>query len=163
MIKIDAKELLKLADGLAAYKNMMPKSVANSALRKSVRPMYNSAQRLAPKGRVISREGWGKNKGPEYARGGITRRDVRIKMVPAGRDESARAVVGVSKKKGKVGWRTHFITRGFTDRGGRKHRGRNFLQDAFDYTIEIVRDNFTREALLSFRKWARRYLPKGKF
>lgn len=163
MIKIDANDLLKLADGLGTYKSIMPKSVASSALRKSVRPMYNSAQRLAPKGRVVARDGWGKYKGPDYARGGMTRRDVRIKMVPPVADESARAVVGVSKKKGKVGWRTHFITQGFTDRGGRFHRGKNFLEDAFEFTIGIVRDNFNREVLLSFQKWARRNLTKGRY
>jgi len=163
MIKIDAEDLKKLARGLDAYQSMMPKTVASSALRRSVRPMSQEARRLAPKGKVKSSEGWGKYKGPEYARGGVTRRDVRTKMVPGVAGESARAVIGVSKKKGKVGWRTHFITQGFTDRGGRFHSGKNFLENAFESTIGVVRDNFGKEVLLSFQKWARRVLPKGKY
>ncbi|KQS33969.1 hypothetical protein [Dyadobacter sp. Leaf189] len=163
MIQINADELLKLATGLDQYKSIMPKSVSTQALRNAVRPMFRSAQRLAPSGRVVSKSGWGKNKGPEFARGGATRRDIRIKLVPARGQETARVIVGVSKKSGKVGWRTHFITRGFTDRGGRFHRPDNFLQNAYDYTIEIVRTSFQKEVLLSFRKWARRNLPKGRF
>jgi hypothetical protein len=162
MIKIDASELIKLSKGLEQYKSIFPKSASTQALKKSVRPMFRSAQRLVPTGRRVAASGWGEKKGSDYARGRATARDLRIKLVPAKGNESARVLIGVSKAKGRVGWRTHFITRGFTDRGGRFHRGKDFLQNAYDYTIDIVKDNFNGELLLFFRKWAKRNLPQGR-
>ena len=98
-----------------------------------------------------------------FERGGATRRDMRILIVPGVGNEVSRAVIGVSQKKGKVGWRTHFITRGFSDRSGRFHKGRDFLKSAFDLTYGISKGIFAREVLVSFQKWAKRNLPQGKF
>lgn len=151
-IKVNTSELEKLARGLETYKSILPRSVADSALKRSARPMLLSARRLAPQGDRL-----------KDARAGATRRDLRIKAVRPVGDENSRVLVGVSKSKGKVGRRTNLITRGFTDRGGRFHRARDFLKDAYDYTIEIVRDNYGREVLSSFKKWARKNLPKSRF
>ncbi|ACT96703.1 hypothetical protein [Dyadobacter fermentans] len=151
-VKVDTSELEKLARGLETYKSIVPRSVSDSALRISARPMLLSARRLAPVGDRL------KNK-----RAGATRRDLRIKAVKPVGEENSRVLVGVSKSKGKVGRRTNLITRGFTDRGGRFHRARDFLKDAYDYTIEIVRDNYSREIFTSFKKWASKNLPKSRF
>jgi len=151
-VKVDTSELEKLARGLETYRLILPRSVSDSALRRSARPMLLSARRLAPVGdRMKDR------------RAGATRRDLRVKAVAPAAGEKSRVLVGVSKSKGKVGRRTNLITRGFTDRGGRLHRARDFLKDAYDYTIEIVRDNYGREIFISFKKWAAKNLPKGRF
>lgn len=150
-VKVDTSEIEKLARGLGTYKSILPRSVSNSALKNAARPMLKSAQRLAPVGDRLKSK-----------RAGATRRDLRIKAVAPADGESSRLLVGVSKNRGKAGRRTHFITRGFTDRGGRFHRARDFLKDAYDYTIEIVRDNYGREVLISFKKWALNNLPRGR-
>ncbi len=151
-VKVDLSEMEKLARGLDTYRSILPRSVSDSALKRSSRPMLLSARRLAPVGDRL------KDK-----RAGATRRDLRIKAVAPTGGENSRVLVGVSKNKGKVGRRTNLITRGFTDRGGRFHRARDFLKDAYDYTIEIVRDNYGREVLASFKKWAGKNLPKSRF
>lgn len=151
-VKVDMSEMEKLARGLDTYRSILPRSVSDSALRRSARPMLLSARRLAPVGDRL------KDK-----RAGATRRDLRIKTVAPADGENSKVLVGVSKSKGKAGWRTNLITRGFTDRGGRFHRARDFLKDAYDYTIEIVRDNYGREVLSSFKKWASKNLPKRRF
>lgn len=163
MIKADTKEIEELAKGLSRYESILPKSVAGQALKKATRPMQQSARRLAPVGDTISADGMGKHKGVRYARGGTTRRDVRFRLEPSYDKAVTKGMVGVSRLKTKVGWRTHFITTGYKDRGGKSHRGRNFLQDAYNYTIDFTRENYGKETLLSFRKWAQRTLPKGKF
>ncbi|MCF0074478.1 hypothetical protein LZD49_28595 [Dyadobacter sp. CY261] len=151
-VKVDLSELEKLARGLATYWSILPKSVSNTALRTAARPMLKSAQRLVPVGDRLKSK-----------RAGATKRGLRIKIVQPATDENSRVLVGVSKNKGEAGRRTNLITRGFTDRGGRFHRARDFLKDAYDYTIEIVRDNYGREVLVSFKKWALKNLPRGKF
>lgn len=162
MIKIDASEMEVLSRGLDRYKTIFPKANSTQALKRAARPMLRSAQRLAPTGRRVSRSGWGSKTGSQYTRGGATIRDLRIKVDPVKREDVSRVMVGVSRAKGKVGWRTNLITRGFTDRGGRFHRPNNFLQAAYDYTIDIVRANYSGELLLSFRKWALKNLPQGR-
>lgn len=163
MITADTNELKRLEEGLRQYESILPKSVAGQALKKSSRPMEQSARRLAPVGNVVNATGWGKHRGPKYARGGTTRRDVRFKFDKSEDKALTRAMIGVSRISTKVGWRTQFYTAGYTDRGGNRHRGKNFLQDAYNFTIDFVRLNFAKESLLSFQKWAKRNLPQGRF
>ena len=165
MIRVDVKDLHKLEAGLRQYDSILPKSVASSAFRNATRPMVKAAKAAAPVGKRKSANGWGKKKGPEIARGGITKRHVRIQMIPSkiNAGEVSRALIGVSMRKGKVGWRTHFITTGFTDRGGRKHPGRNFLETAFNSSIAQVAGSYAREMGAAFQKWAKRNLPQGRF
>lgn len=153
MITLDAKDLFKLRDGFARYQSAIPKSVALGALRNSARPMLDSARRLAPIGedRTVKKTS---------VRGGATRRDMRILSVKQEGNEIARIAVGVSGKSGKVGWRTHFITRGFTDRGGSFRRGQDFLQDTYDYTFDIVEDKFYRALFTRFIQWGKENLPQ---
>lgn len=163
MMTVDAKELAELEKGLRLYDSILPKSVANQALKRATRPMQQSARRLAPVGDTIAPDGMGKHRGVRYARGGTTRRDVRFRLEPSYDRAITKGMVGISRLKTKVGWRTHFITTGYKDRGGNRHRGKNFLQDAYNYTIDFTRENYAKETLLSFRKWAQRNLPKGRF
>ena len=165
MIEVDVKDLYKLEAGLKHYDSILPKSVAASAFRNATKPMVKASKDFAPVGGRKSKNGWGKRTGPEYRRGGATKRDVRFKMVPSkvNAGEVSKALIGVSMKKGKSGWRTHFITSGFTDRGGRKHAGKNFLQTAFDTTIGEVSASYAKEMVGAFQKWAKRNLPQGRF
>lgn len=162
MIKVDTSDLNKLEKGLSNYQSILPKSVAVNALRNATKPMLQKAKSEAPIGKRTASEGWGKNTGRQYARGGYTRRDARFKVIPAktGAGEVARALVGISSKKNRVGWRTHFTTTGFTDRGGKKHGPNNFLQRAFDATIDVARASFGKDMANSFQKWAKRNLPQ---
>lgn len=154
MITLDAKDLFKLREGFARYQNAIPKSVAQGALRAAAKPMLDSARRLAPVG------GDRMMKGKGQVRGGATRRDMRILSVNPEGVEITRIAVGVSGKSNAVGWRTHFITRGFTDRGGVFHKKRDFLQDAHDYTIDVVEDKFYKALFTRFVEWGRLNLPQ---
>jgi len=158
MIDIDVSELVALEKGLARYESVLPRSVAGSALRTAAKPMYQAARAGVPVGKK------GNVQTGALARGGATRRDMRMKIVSGTQHgEVARVLIGVSKKTGKVGWRTHFITRGFTDRSGKKHGPNDFLKVAFDATIITVQSTFGKLMALSFQKWARNNLPQGKF
>ena len=165
MIRIDISELYRLEKGLNQYRTVLPASVAKTAFRKSLRPMLQKVKSGAPVGKRKAPNGWGKRTGREYARGGFTRRDARIKLIPSkiNAGEVARGFVGISSKKNKVGWRTHFITTGYTDRGGKRHAGSDFLERAYNSTIEITRNSFGKEMASSFQKWAKRNLPQGKY
>lgn len=149
MIKVDTKDLENLAKGLSRFKEIMPNSVANQALRKSVAPMLRATRSEVPVGNIKGGEGY-------YETGGTTRRDLRIRIVKGVGEESSRAIIGVSKKKGKVGWRTHFITQGTS-----KMEANPFLERAYNSTIEEVKRIFQGEFVQSFNRWAGRNLPKN--
>lgn len=122
--------------------------------------MLMSAQRLVPVGSVRSANGWGKSTGPQYARGGVIKKNLRIDFRREQGSEIARIFIGASGRGSVVGWRTHFITAGWTDPGGHKHRGRNFLQDAYDYTFDIVQDKFYKSIFDGLVKWGKENLPQ---
>ena len=157
---VDARELMQLNAGFEKYQNAIPTATTNAALARSARPMLSAAKNLAPVGRIIS-SGWGDKKGPEYKRGdAITQRSVRLKRIRPKGLEVARIMVGVNDSPGYVGWRTHFITRGWRDRSGRFHKGKDFLQQAFDSTFEEVQDTFYKELFTSLVKWGKLNLPQ---
>lgn len=168
-IILNADQLTKLDATLQRYQHMLPPSVAANALRKSARPMFRAAKDLVPvsnDGREyvrLRREGWSVHADANVGRrGGATRRDLRIKAVKGEHGEVGRVLVGVSQKNGKVGWRTHFITTGFTDKNGRKHTGNNFLKQAYDQTIGEVKLIFSQELYIEFQKWGKKNLPQGR-
>lgn len=154
MITLDAKELMKLNEGFKKYGAAIPPTVARSALREAARPMLTATRNLAPVGSKVSGEKGG------YNRGGATRRDVRMMFSKVEGEEVARVFIGVSMKTGKVGWRTHFITKGWTDRSGTFHRGKDFLTEAYDNTIGVVQDNFYKTLFSNLVKWGRENLPQ---
>lgn len=157
MITLDAKELSRLNKGFEKYQNAIPVSIARKALREAAQPMLRSAKNLVPVGGKIQKYGKART---DQDRGGATRRDIRIAFVKQENLEIARLVVGVSQKSGRVGWRTHFITRGFTDRGGSFHRGKDFLTEAHDNTIGEVQNTFYRLLFEGFVKWGKQNLPQ---
>ncbi len=153
MITLDAKELMKLNEGFKKYGAAIPQSVAKKALRDAAQPMLTATRNNAPVGGVINYSG-------TSHRGGATRRDVRMMFAKIEGEEIARVLIGVSMKSGKVGWRTHFITKGYTDRGGSFHRGKDFLTEAYDNTIGIVQDNFYKTLFSGLVKWGKENLPQ---
>lgn len=168
MITADTKELEKLEKGLTQFNSILPKGVAAVELRKISRPVLQKVKALVPVGKTKSNDGWGKTRGPAYRRGGATRADARIKVVNPNQGEIARVAVGISKAKGKVGWRTGFLTRGTKDRKRRNGqstgsiRANNFLQKALDTTVIVVRSDFRELTLRAFERWAKKNLPQGR-
>lgn len=163
MIEVDIKEFQRLEKELRRYETTF-RAPGAKILRDATRPMVIKAKAEAPTGKSISRNGWGKKTGPEFARGGMTKRDIRFTSVPPViNGEISRVLIGVSKRKGRVGWRTHFITKGFTDRGGKKHGPNDFLQRAYDSTIEYAKQYTSREISQALVRWAKRNLPQGRF
>ncbi len=170
MITIDTKELNKLERGLKQYASILPKNVAAAELRRTVKPLLAKVKATAPVGETVTASGWGNHTGPANRRGGATRQDARIKTVNPESSEVARVAVGISRAKGKVGWRTGFIAWGTKERRkkngqrtGRIARGSNFLKKALDSTILIVRSDFREITLMAFQKWAKKNLPQGRF
>jgi hypothetical protein len=155
MITLDSKELAALSAGFSRYEAAIPRSVAAGALRESAKPMLNAARSAAPVGKPGK-----KALRADYRRGGATRKDLRIRAVKGEGKEIGRVLVGVSQKKGKVGWRTHFITRGYTDRGGTKRPGRDFLKTAYDAKFAEVSADFQRKLYDRFQQWAKTNLPQ---
>ena len=175
-IVIDTTDIDKLARAMSRYGGIMPTSKANQALRKAARPMLLKARQEVPvwKGDrerislAAGRAAIGRGSDPNYYRkGGATKRDLRVMAVAPRFFEIARVLVGVSKRKGKVGWRTHFIEQGTQSRytkKGRMYRGairaNPFLQRSFDQTIFSVRKEFSETYKAAFIKWARATWPQ---
>lgn len=174
-ITIDTRDIDKLTEAMGKYSGIMPNSKANSVLRKSVRPMLMKTKAEVPvqtdgqeRIRISSaRKAIGRNSDPNYLRQhGATRRDLRTKAVKAEAGEVGRVIVGVNKRRGKVGWRTPFITRGTgirrTKRGANRGRmtANDFLQRSYDQTIDFVRQDFLKEYREAFAAWARATWPQ---
>lgn len=151
-ITFDVKELMKVDRAFAASaKTVSDKRVAGSALRKALAPTLAATRRLAPVGGNGAERISLKKKGPsanDYRRGGATRRDQRIKIVPGQNDEVVRGLVGTSKARGHVGWRTHLITRYNKNRRGVD----DFIGKAFDQTINQVVDTYGKEMTTAVEK-----------
>lgn len=151
------------------YAQIMPTQKANGVLRRAVKPMLRKAQAEVPVSlndneRIsLKRRGASAN---AFRKGGATRRDLRIKAVPPKYNEVGRVLVGVSKRADKVGWRTVFITAGTNTRKTKAgaNRGRvkanNFLQRAYNGTIDGVRADFQKEYRIAFVRWARSTWPQ---
>lgn len=122
--------------------NEVGEKVRLEALKTAVKPMAARVVAEAPRGKGNLRVSLSRNRGRSnnYRRAGATKEDVRIKAVSDKLGE-AKVLVGVSKKSGKVGWRTHFITQGVAG----KHRiaPNDFLTRAFNATIAGVRATYS--------------------
>lgn len=113
---IDSRTLDKLDKLMAQAGRVLDARVMGKALKEAAEPVLTATRREAPVGRYKDVGGEfvslrATTKRNDYRRGGATRNDLRIKSVAGVGEEIARTLVGVSKKSGKVGWRTHFITR----------------------------------------------------
>jgi HK97 gp10 family phage protein len=175
-VTIDTTDITKLTEAMKRYGGIMPTTKANQALRKSARPMLLMARAEVPvwqgerervslaTGRAAIKRGSNPN---NYRKGGATKRDLRLKAVAPKRDEIARVLVGVSKRSGKVGWRTHFIEQGTKPRytkNGRRYRGsiraNPFLNRSYTQTIDMVRTDFGAAYREAFIKWAKATWPQ---
>ena len=113
-LKYELKDLLALEDRLQSVGKEFSPRVMSRVTKRALEPLLNIAQHEVPE----SNNGYesvslSRNRGRsnDYRRGGATKRDLRILMVQGENEEMARGLVGVSKKSGHVGWRTHLITR----------------------------------------------------
>ncbi len=164
-ITVDTRSLDKLTKAISNYSGVMPKQKATTALRKSASPMLRRAQAEVPvsMGGRMRTSLKNRSRGPQ---GGATRRDLRIKTVPPNGSELTRIIVGVSKRTGRVGWRTHFITHGTKNRVTKSgaNRGRmkvnNFLARSFSATFPGVASDFQKQFRESFVSWARLTFPQ---
>lgn len=144
-IAIDDSELKVLDRRVAESKGAFTPRNVDSILVKVARPILKVLRSNTPVGRY-KRFGKGRLKidstgDGTYDHGGATLRDTRTKIVKAAGDEVSAVVIGVSKRRGKVGWRTRFITR------GSKHNRRNdFIARTEQQTDGLAQSIFLSEA-----------------
>lgn len=140
-VKADFSEAQQLAITLDRAGLIYPKGFVSGALREAVTPMLRVARQEVPVGKNgaerVSLHYGRTSSSNVYRRGGATKRDLRIRIVYNSQNNPV-ALIGVSKKAGKVGWRTHFITRPV--RGGGKGGninlpGNDFLKRSYDRTF----------------------------
>lgn len=99
-------------------------------------PTLNEARSRAPIGEPRPLYGREKSSPLTYERGGRLRKDLRIKMV-SDKVSEVTALVGVSQRNNKVGWRAHF-----TLFGTEKMYPNNFLDAAYVRTRGEVQARF---------------------
>ena len=138
-IQVDTSSLKQLESDLATVGRSLDKRTLGPALVDAAQPLLIATQQEAPIGKLPAfksatiargpRKGSPRRTTGSYARGGATRRDVRLKAVEGVGDEVVRVLDGVSKRQGKVGWRTHFLKR-------------DFIRDAYVRTIDVVKARF---------------------
>lgn len=170
-IRVNTKDLERLADGMGRYSHNIPTPEVNRLLRKSVRPMYRRLQKEVPVSRsaeyINIKRVRNKKNANAYRQGGSTRRDLRIKAVQPRGGEIGRVAVGVSRKSGKVGWRTPFITGGTKERFTKKgvSRGKmkkdDFLTRSYEAEVQGSADNFSKDFKNHFDTWAKNNLPQN--
>ncbi len=137
---MDSSSLKPLIQDLRSVGRALDWKVLGGALVGASKPAVRSVQQEAPVGqdgyeRVSLSRGRGRRN--DYRRGGATRRDVRAKAVDGVGQEEVRVLIGVSQKRGKVGWRTHFITFGTI-----RMRANAFIDRGVNRVIGEVKNNF---------------------
>lgn len=132
--EVQSKELTELQLRISG----IPKNISTRAiLRTAVIPTKQLAKQLVPVGEFRPLTKRESSNALEYGRGGRTRGDIRIKMVSDKAGEM-KALVGVSKAKNKVGWRSHFI-----EFGTERMTAKPFLTPAGDATKDTVQRRFS--------------------
>jgi len=114
-LTVDTSDMRNLDIQMSRIGRSFDRGALTQTGRRAFNPMVVATRQEAPIGR-IKRSPTGRTKADQrtdgtYDRGGATRRDIRFKAVAGKGEEVVRFLVGVSKSRGKVGWRTHFITR----------------------------------------------------
>lgn len=158
MIQIhsDPKELVELGRKMLKLRDDLTFEQNQAALRYAVRPVYSSMVSKTPVGKGgyrIGRRGVaGANKSSlEYRRGGATKADTRIKSLRMTKQREAVVLVGVSRKRGYVGWRTHFLLH-----GTKKMRRNDYMLNALNENLGKVPDRYEEKA----RKIINKHLAK---
>jgi hypothetical protein len=135
-LSFDMSEYSKVRRAAKGFATSMDKTALKASMRKALRPMLQHTKITVPIDKRVkkykrsylgrARKSNARDKG--YDRGGATKRDLRIKVGDAKGKMSwtseVAGLVGVSKKRTRVGWRTHLITRG--RKAGVDRIGRNF-------------------------------------
>jgi hypothetical protein len=138
----------------------VPASVNADALNRILtvvaQPFLKEMRRTVPVskgGQRISLKHRKNHSANEYRRGGATKGDLRIKQITEkGNLYGAEKLVGVSKKKGKVGWRTHFIIQGIAGHGSAKAGPRDFIGNAYRSQMPVAQRVFQTEARTRYEK-----------
>lgn len=146
---VDDSQLRDFDKRLSRVGKVFDKTTTGKILRVALKPTLAATQRLAPVGQTKKKSGLtyrsksGKVKRDgTYDRGGATRRSARIRIVEGVGDETVRGLVGISKSRGKAGWRTHLITRV----NAHRRIAIDFLGQAERETQNDVIQNFGRAA-----------------
>jgi HK97 gp10 family phage protein len=147
MITVQLDDLRQLALRFDTSVPRLGKQVIQNALRDAAKPLLIAAKQEVPVGKSVKYLGvhagkykshltnrYGQN---SYDRGGATRRDMRLKIGKPTGSSVALVLVGVSKRKGAVGWRTHFI-----EYGTKRKSANPFLRRAQNRTMFLVEQNF---------------------
>lgn len=134
----------------------VPASVNSDALNKILtvvaRPFLNEMKRTVPVGKGYQRVSI-KSRRNDYRRGGATKVDLRIKQITDKQSlYGAEKLVGVSKKKGKVGWRTHFIILGVAGHSRASAGPRDFIGNAYRSQFPRAQAIFQTEARARYEK-----------
>lgn len=129
-LTFDGSELRKLSRQLAATGKEFGKPQMKKALKGALKPLLDAARQYVPVGSRLNRSTatFTRRSGKTvwdgtYDRGGATRRDLRIRIVEGEGAEVIRGLVGVSKARGRSGFRAHLITRSTANR--RTQKGAN--------------------------------------
>lgn len=149
-LTVDLRELDNLRITLQQAKAQYPKSVVGAALKDAANPMLIAAKQEAPVGKKLRYKARNVANNGSYDRGGATRRDLRLKVITY-KGGSIGVLIGVSKKKGKVGWRTPFVTL-----GSKNNRKNDFLTRAFDRTFELVANRLGKSLGVKFEAYVKR-------
>lgn len=131
--KIDLTGSDNYLRALDALGKGISEKVLGEALFKAAKPMEEAMKANAPVGPFRP------SSDPEYRRGGATRDDVRRKIV-YDVVNTASVLIGVSKSRGGVGWRAHFI-----EQGTKKWAGHPFIERSGKQTENMVVSTFERE------------------
>lgn len=165
-VRVNTKDLERLAAVLRKPKAVLEKQLLKNGLKRSLTPMLNKAKSEAPR------------------RTGATVRDLRATVRDNNRGGGSEIVglVGVSQQGDAVGWRTHFITQDRhvrpkgtkigtkgkfgvnvieARRSGVIKRGNDFLQRAFDATIDETTSQFGQEVFKVTERKLKRALKNG--
>lgn len=143
---IDASELFLHNKKLARAGRVADARFMGRAMRTAVKPMLDIARQQVPIGRrkfkskKFRRLKSGTTKRDStYDQGGATKRSLRVLVVPGSAGEVDRVLVGVSKKRGFAGWRTHLITRPNIHR----HGVDDFLERTESRGVPLVEANIS--------------------
>jgi HK97 gp10 family phage protein len=137
MLTVNLNELFTLGEKMIQLRNDVSFKENQQAVRFAVAPVLKSMRSLAPVGKVKYNS---IKKGPIYSRGGSTKRDLRIKNVASKNGNEANIIVGVSKARMAVGWRTHFLIH------GTKRMAKNsFMEKATAENLAVIPVRYERK------------------
>ncbi len=143
-VKLSKEGFEELENKLNRLPNNVSVKAIQDGMKKAVEPLKQKMTQIVPVGNGGAERVSRKKRDNAYRRGGATRRDLRILTVQDDPSEF-KTLIGVSKLRGKVGWRTHFIVSGIAGKYRAKVGARPFLDDALTATKTQIEDNVATE------------------